>query len=180
MSQRIDIDDELFLSPLTADDKLVLVDHLKDPTVHETTLRIPFPYTEADADSFLNHVELQRLVTQKEMHWAIRSSDGMLIGVIGLHGKYPEFTHRDEVGYWVAASYRGKNVMTRTLGALCAYLHKNYGLVRIEAPIFDFNVASCRVVEKCGFVMEGVLRKAYFKNGKYIDGRLYALVQTIG
>lgn len=178
MSQRINIDDDIFLSPLTADDKPLLVKHLNHPSIHQTTLRIPYPYSEEDADSFLNHVYLQSLVKKREMHWAIRNAAGELIGGIGLHGKYPECDHRDEVGYWVAADQQGKNIMTRVLKGFCAYLQKNYGLVRIEAPVFDFNVASCRVVEKCGFEIEGILRKAYFKNGKYIDARLYALVQT--
>ncbi|CAF3605247.1 unnamed protein product [Rotaria sp. Silwood1] len=49
-------------------------------------------------------------------------------------------------------------------------------LVRIEAKIFPWNKASMRVAEKCGFVLEGVLRKHAYKNGQDIDEHLYALI----
>ena len=177
MDHRINIDNEIYLSAIKADDVTFYAKHLNDPEISATTLRIPYPYTEEDAQKFIELIKLQELTSGRQMHWAIRSSKGELIGGIGLHGKYSESPHRDEVGYWVARQHWGKGIMTRALQAFCVFLQDEYKLVRIEAPIFDFNTGSCRVVEKCGFVMEGVLRKAYFKNGKYIDGRLYALVK---
>jgi ribosomal-protein-alanine N-acetyltransferase len=177
MYRRLDIGDEYYLSEITAGDGPWYAKHLNDPAIHETTLRIPYPYTEKDAHSFIQMVRMQELVTKKQMHWAIRNKAGEVIGGIGLHGKYPEMPHRDEIGYWVAKSYWGKGIMNRAVRALCEFLIEEYHLTRIEAPIFEFNTASCRVAEKCGFRLEGVLRKAYFKNGKYSDGKLYALVK---
>jgi [ribosomal protein S5]-alanine N-acetyltransferase len=50
-------------------------------------------------------------------------------------------------------------------------------LVRLEAPVFEWNPASMRVLEKCGFVREGVLRKSVVKDGKIIDAVIYARVR---
>jgi ribosomal-protein-alanine N-acetyltransferase len=50
-------------------------------------------------------------------------------------------------------------------------------LVRLEAPVFEWNPASMRVLEKGGFVREGVMRKGVFKDGKIIDAMLYARVR---
>lgn len=177
MDHRIIINEEIYLSSITAEDAKYFAEHLNTPEIHATTLRIPYPYSEEDARKFIEMVHMQELVMRKQMHWAIRNSKGEVIGGIGLHGKYPELPHRDEVGYWVARSYWGKGIMTRALAKFCEFLQKEYGLTRIEAPIFAFNTASCRVAEKCGFVLEGVFRKAYFKNGDYIDGKMYALVK---
>ena len=177
MDNRIVIDDTIYLSPFIPADIPSLSKALNDPAIYETTLRIPYPYTEADAATFINLVQLQAQVKKREMNWAIRNSSGEIIGGIGLHGKYPESAHRDEVGYWIASTEWGRGIMTRVLKRFCAYLQEECGFIRIEAPVFDFNSASCRVVEKCGFKMEGMMRKAYFKNGKYIDAKLYALVK---
>lgn len=42
---------------------------------------------------------------------------------------------------------------------------------------FAFNIGSCRVLEKAGFVLEGVMRKNAVKNGQVLDMKLYAMVK---
>ena len=51
-----------------------------------------------------------------------------------------------------------------------------FDLVRIDAAVFAWNPASMRVLEKCGFVREGVLRRSIFKDGQLIDSVLYARI----
>ena len=51
-----------------------------------------------------------------------------------------------------------------------------YDLARLEAPVFEWNAASMRVLEKCGFTKEGVLRRSVFKDGEIIDSVMYARV----
>ena len=46
-----------------------------------------------------------------------------------------------------------------------------------DAELFAENKASCRVLEKAGFQMEGILRCNAVKNGKVIDMKLYALIK---
>jgi [ribosomal protein S5]-alanine N-acetyltransferase len=48
--------------------------------------------------------------------------------------------------------------------------------VRLEAPVFAWNPASMRVLEKIGFEREGTLRKSVYKDGQIIDCMLYALL----
>ncbi|HHU06120.1 MAG TPA: GNAT family N-acetyltransferase, partial [Clostridiales bacterium] len=57
------------------------------------------------------------------------------------------------------------------------YLFENTDLIRIFAEPFAGNTASCRVLEKAGFVLEGVLRKNAVKNGEIRDMKLYSLVR---
>jgi RimJ/RimL family protein N-acetyltransferase len=84
--------------------------------------------------------------------------------------------HRAEVGYWVAREEWGRGIASRALSRFCRHGQGELGYYRIEAPIYAFNRASQRVAEKCGFVCEGTLRKAYLKNGVFVDAKLYALV----
>lgn len=51
-------------------------------------------------------------------------------------------------------------------------------IVRISAEPFASNLASRRVLEKAGFLLEGILQKSVFKNGKLFDSCIYTIIQT--
>ena len=53
-----------------------------------------------------------------------------------------------------------------------------FRLVRLEAIVFQWNPASARVLEKCGYVREGILRRSAIKDGQIIDRWVYALVRN--
>ena len=67
--------------------------------------------------------------------------------------------------------------MTAVARRLCQHAFEEFGLVKITAYVFTGNPASARVLEKCGFVQEGLLRKHFLKDGKFIDARLLALLK---
>lgn len=60
------------------------------------------------------------------------------------------------------------------VGGVAALALGELGFMRLEAPVFGWNPASMRVLEKCGFVREGVMHKSVFKDGEMIDSVLYA------
>ena len=49
--------------------------------------------------------------------------------------------------------------------------------MKIIAHVVTHNPASARVLEKCGFVQEGLLRKHFLKDGQFIDVKLFALLR---
>jgi RimJ/RimL family protein N-acetyltransferase len=67
--------------------------------------------------------------------------------------------------------------MTAAVGRVSDYALGKLGFVRLEAPVYEWNPASMRVLEKCGYVREAVLRKSVFKEGKLIDSMLYVKVK---
>jgi ribosomal-protein-alanine N-acetyltransferase len=67
--------------------------------------------------------------------------------------------------------------MTAVVQHVCRHAFDEFGLAKITAHVFCHNPASARVLEKCGFVQEGFLRKHYLKDGSFIDARLFALVK---
>jgi RimJ/RimL family protein N-acetyltransferase len=58
------------------------------------------------------------------------------------------------------------------------YVLKRFRLARLQSPVFAWNPASMRVLEKSGFAREGVHRAALLKDGEIIDEVLYALVDA--
>jgi ribosomal-protein-alanine N-acetyltransferase len=177
MEERIHIDNELYFSPPCEKDIPFYLKYLNDKEISDTTLNIPFPYKETDGDWWINHCREENKQFGHHLNFVIRNKNGEVLGGAGFHGKNrtPPLAHRDEVGYWVARPFWGQGIMSRALPFLLRYGREKRSLSRIEAPVFSFNIASEKVLIKCGFREEGYLRKAYFKNGQYFDSKIFAL-----
>ena len=176
MKDRITINEIYYLSQVNENDIDDLINTIGEYEVSKNLLMVPHPYTVEDAVYWVNHVEEERLKYGRILNWTIRNKDGEMIGGIGQQLKYGKEAHRDEIGYWLAKPYWGKGLMTEIVKVFCDYLIENYKYVRLEAPVYARNKGSARVLEKNGFENEGLLRKAYFKEGEYLDGYMYALV----
>ena len=66
--------------------------------------------------------------------------------------------------------------MTDAASAVAPYAMDRFGLCRLEAAVFAWNPASMRVLERCGFVREGISTAGVFKDGQIVDEVDYALV----
>jgi ribosomal-protein-alanine N-acetyltransferase len=175
---KIAVNHQIRLSEFCSSDKQALVEYLNDKEIYDRTLRIPFPYTENDADAWL---ALVANITQQQgqpVHFAIRNTgDDSLIGGCGFDDFQVGKSHRAEIGYWLAKPFWGRGIMTAVVRRLCQHAFDEFGLVKITAHVFAMNPASARVLEKCGFVQEGLLRKHFVKDGKLIDAKLFALLK---
>ena len=174
---KIVVNDQVHLSEFCSSDKDALREHLNDRDLYDRTLRIPFPYTDADADDWL---ALVAKITQQQgrpVHWAIRTDDDALIGGCGFDGFQVGKSHRAEVGYWLAKPFWGRGIMTAVVQRLCQHAFDEFGLVKITAHVFTHNPVSARVLEKCGFQQEGFLRKHFLKDSQFVDARVFALLR---
>ena len=151
-------------------DKAALLRHANNRNVWRNLAhRFPHPYTEADADAWLGLVAKGAGRT----NWAI-DIGGEAVGGIGVDPGEGIYAKSGRFGYWLGEPFWGRGVMTAAVRATTSYIFDNLDLVRLEAPVFEWNPASMRVLEKCGFVREGILRRSIFKDGEIIDGVLYA------
>jgi len=106
--------------------------------------------------------------------------DGQAVGGIGVilgEGIYAKSGH---FGYWLGEEYWGRGIMTQAVGVVAPYVMSRFDLLRLDSPVFAWNPASMRVLEKCGFVKEGVSRASVFKDGEVVDQVLYGLVRRGG
>ena len=176
---RIVVNDQVELSEFRSSDKPALVQHLNDRDIYDRTLRIPFPYTDATADEWLALVAKITEQQGRPVQFAIRSADDALIGGCGFDGFQVGKSHRAEVGYWLAKPYWGRGIMTAVIQRVCRHAFEEFGLVKITAHVYSLNTASARVLEKCGFQEEGFLRSHFFKDGRFIDARLFGLLRCV-
>jgi len=139
------------------------------------THRFPHPYTDADAEWWFSFLERMPEPT----HWAIEV-DGQAVGGIGVIVGEGVFAKSGHFGYWLGEEYWGRGITTQAVKVVAPYVLSRFGLVRLDAPVFAWNPASMRVLEKCGFAKEGVSSGSVFKDGELIDQVLYARVERRG
>jgi RimJ/RimL family protein N-acetyltransferase len=65
-------------------------------------------------------------------------------------------------------------IATIAVSLITSYGIKVLGLNRLYASVFSINPASMKVLEKCGYLREGIARNAVWKNGKPLDEYRYA------
>jgi len=133
--------------------------------------RFPHPYTERDANAWL---ALAR-ANPKKSGWAIEV-EGLAVGCVGVVPLEDVYARSAHIGYWLGEPYWGRGIMTNVVRAASEYAFRELGFLRLEAPVFAWNPASMRVLEKCGYALEGVMCKSVFKDGEVIDSMLYAKV----
>ena len=69
--------------------------------------------------------------------------------------------------------------MPKCVEKFVEFAFENFGIVRVDACPFSHNVGSRRVLEKCGFELEGVLKSYWLKDGRTIDGALFSKVKGL-
>jgi ribosomal-protein-alanine N-acetyltransferase len=132
----------------------------------------PHPYGINNAIEFISMVLSQKPETIFTIEVESEAS-----GAIGFRlGKDVERISA-EIGYWLAEPLWGQGIMTEVLNAVTQYALDHFKLERVFALPFAWNSASFRVLEKCGYQLEGRMRKSSIKDGKVIDQLLYAYVK---
>lgn len=133
----------------------------------------PHPYTRSDAETWIARVEADRSGLP---HLAILA-DGKPIGGIGVARSWDVSRYTGDVGYWLTPKSWGRGFATEALRAVVDHVFRETDLQRLEARVFEWNTASCRVLEKGGFTQEARLRRAAFKDARLIDLWLYARIR---
>jgi len=166
-----------YLSKPSEKDIKPFVKYLNGPLIMQNTLQIPHPYRKSDAIDWFEYVAEQERLHSRIRYWVIRNPKGKCAGGIGFNADYKPNSHKDEIGYWLGAPFRGKGVMTSAVRVVSQIGMEAYGYARIEANVFAGNEASVKVLERCGYEYEGICRKLYKKKDRYIDALRYALVR---
>jgi ribosomal-protein-alanine N-acetyltransferase len=81
-----------------------------------------------------------------------------------------------KLGYFLDREHTGRGLATEAVGLACRYAFEVLGLHRIEAGVMPSNIASLRVLEKAGFVREGIARKNLRINGRWEDHVMFSLL----
>jgi len=162
------------LRPWRGGDLEALLHHANDAQVSRGLRdRFPYPYTRADGEAFL----AGRILAPGTLNLAIEL-DGQACGSIGARPGVAERGHTAELGYWLGRTCWGQGWMTRVVACFAPWVMDELRLYRLQAGVLDFNQGSARVLEKNGFLEEGVERCAIYKRGQLHDLRRFARVRS--
>ena len=160
------------LRELTLSDAPSLARHANDRRIWLQLRDVfPHPYQEEDAREFIERIRLQNQPTAFAL-----AVDGRAVGVIGLILQHDINRLSAEIGYWIGTAHWGKGIATAAVTALTKWSRDELKMVRLFATPFADNAASCCVLEKSGYIREGLMRKSAIKDGRFQDQVLYAFV----
>jgi len=103
--------------------------------------------------------------------------NGEAVGSVALFIKDDVYCKSAEIAYWLGEPFRGRGIMSESIKQICKTAFEQYDVVRIFAEPYAHNMGSRKALEKAGFVLEGIMRKGVYKNGKFFDYCMYALVK---
>jgi RimJ/RimL family protein N-acetyltransferase len=138
--------------------------------------RIPEPVPPGFARAWFERYAEARGDGSREA-FAIVGDDGEFLG-LALAPQIDRETRTAELGYVVAPTARGRGVGTEALRQLTDWAFAEVGMLRLELMISVENGGSKKVAERCGYVREGVLRSAYFKQDLREDTEIWSRLAT--
>ena len=118
---------------------------------------------------------LSDLTKNESYRWFIQCEDA-IVGSVSLKNISHSMSYA-EIGYGVAEHRQGAGIATAAVNLLVQKSFSESPLRKLVAYVHDQNVASCRVLEKAGFVREGTLREHYLINGVPENEILFGLLK---
>jgi ribosomal-protein-alanine N-acetyltransferase len=123
--------------------------------------------------------QTERLQAQLERHkngqvvpWLLISGD-RVVGAVTLTDIVPGPFRSASLGYWIDAELLGRGLTTKAVETVAEFADTELRLHRIEASTLTGNVASQRVLKKCGFVQIGSAPDYLHIAGAWRDCHLY-------
>ena len=132
--------------------------------------RLPYPYTEADADWWLGMVAENE---GKGGVWRAIVVDGQIVGSISVERMANENRSVGSIGYMILTPFWSQGIGTEAVRQICGIAFRELALERIIGEVFPENLASARVLEKNGFLLEETKAGAVVRSGKAMDVRVY-------
>ncbi|MEU6848227.1 GNAT family protein [Streptomyces sp. NPDC046716] len=150
----------------TVDDAQALADAQVRNVDH---LRATEPYREPEFYTAEGQVE--RLTGVGSETWVLvdRAADGIVVGRLTLSGIVMGPLCSASLGYWIDGTYAGRGLTTAAVEEMIRVCRDELALHRVEAGTLTDNLASQRVLAKCGFERYGLSPKYLYINGAWRD-----------
>jgi ribosomal-protein-alanine N-acetyltransferase len=167
--------DRLILRKIVKDDANHVLKYLSDKEVMKYYGLEPFK----TIHEALEEISWYESILNKKtgIRWGMTlKGEGKVIGSCGFLNRIPQH-YRTEVGYGLSRNYWGYGIASEALEAVIRYGFKYFKFQRIEALIEPLNIPSQKLVEKQGFIKEGLLRNYEFTCGKFDNLYMYSLLK---
>ena len=133
------------------------------------------PRTAATREGVLQEIE-RSLAEPESFGRYVIEADGERVGTLGFHllNERNRIARLEQLA--VHPRFRGQRLGDHAARLFQRELLEDLGYHRLELEIYAFNERACAHAERAGFVREGWKRKAYLKDGEWVDSVLYAVV----
>ena len=168
--------ERLVLRRVTAGDTDAIFRLMADPRVTRFLGRAPFTTLDEAArrvqmfqDEFQSRSGLAWMVTQR--------TDGQFMGFCR-YTHFATFHSRAEIGYLLSPEWWGQGMMPEAVRAAVGFGFTQLGLHSVQADIDPANAQSRRLLEKLGFVQEGLFRESFYipHEGRYGDSAVFSVL----
>jgi len=161
----------LALRPVDAADLPDLMAVNGDP---EVTRFLPYATWQSpqDGEAWLARMEALGATGTGQQLVVVLRSNPKVVGTMLLF-KHDEGSRRLELGYALGRAHWRQGIMREAIEAACSHAFGTLGVRRIEAEVNPDNAASCALLARVGFVLEGRLRKRWVARGEAYDTNVY-------
>lgn len=166
--------DRLILRKVQPTDLEDVYDFLSDSEMTKYTPLFELAKSKDDAVKFIQNVIGNYEKGEPTCFAVVYKENNKLVGLIYLD---IESCYRGSISYLVNRNYWSRGIATEAAKAIIIFGFEVMGLKRIEATCDPRNIASVRVLEKCGMQFEGLLRSYFCIGGTFYDRRLYAVIK---
>jgi len=135
--------------------------------------RFPYPYNYDNAVEFINYIQ-----SNYQNHVFAVEADGYIVGSVGLFPGEDIYSYTCEIGYWIGEEYWGRGIASYALFLLIEHCFSTFNYNKLKAHVFHPNLASMRVLEKCGFHKEAILKQSVYKFDEFLDEHVFAIFNT--
>lgn len=167
--------DRLILRQVTYDDASSLLKYLSDIDVMKYYGLEPFKSIDEAIEEIYWYKQIFREGTGIRWGISLRGQD-QIIGSCGFFDRAEEH-YRAEIGYELSKEHWGKGLASEALRAVIRYGFEQMNLQRIQALIEPPNIPSQKLVERQGFIREGLLRSYEYTCGKFDDLYMYSMLK---
>ncbi|MHB8580669.1 MAG: GNAT family N-acetyltransferase [Ignavibacteriaceae bacterium] len=163
------------LRPLESSDLQDWYNYLSMPVVFENT-----SWNVQSPNELIHHVwDTSAYTPSSSLRFAIAlRKTNELIGTAGFHTVMPQ-NKSAELAYDLSPTMWGKGIATSICTSLVDWAHSHIGLVRVQATVLYSNDRSAKVLNKCGFEREGLLRSYRLVRGRAADFWMYSHVISL-
>ena len=166
----------LILRPITPADALSIQSLASIREIADTMISIPHPYPDGEAEQYISR-QIAEFKAGQSVSFAIeRKSEKAFCGVIEIRDIEREHSQA-ELSFWLAVEVWGQGYMSEALKPILRFGFEDLALNRLYAYHMVRNPGSGKVLQKNGFVQEGVLRQRVRKWGVFEDVKLWAILR---
>lgn len=158
----------------TTDDLSAVHDYTSDPEVSQWSTW--GPNTLDQTADFISAAAQAQFQEAREAYSLAAVADEQVVGSLGIWTT-DSHDHNGELGYTFHRAHWGKGYATEAVALLLDFGFETLMFDRIAATCHPGNAGSIRVLEKCGFTLEGRLRSHRLVRGARRDSLLYSMLR---